>query len=319
MRSKLSNFIIRIIFFNTFIVIVFWKYIYEQEIVTYQYINLSELKKSFNSHDSLKELPCNISTESSVCFFKRRFCHPGFTGEFCTEKLENANPWYTHDCPNLKEHITFDENMPLSMLSSGKNCPNEKSFKGASKCAYLCFSHELTGVAQIPLSLWKIVQQNEFNEWKKKYLGTDDRGKEHIEGFGNYERLPQNLGKYLEIGCGPYTQTQFIINHTFESITLLDPGADNYIKHTAGCTYKDGALKGKKVDILSFGGEKLGDKKYKEAFDTIMAINVVEHIWDAFKFFNNIFNTLRPGGILIYHDRFYPFPSYGDKALGKSI
>jgi SAM-dependent methyltransferase len=227
-----------------------------------------------------------------------------------------ANPWYTDDCPNLNQAKTFDENMPTNMLSSGKNCPNDDTSKGASKCAYLCFSHEVTGVAQIPLSLWKIVQKNEFDVWKGSY-GSSDRGGEHIEGFGQYASLPDNLGNYLEIGCGPYTQTQFIINHQFKSITLLDPGANNYIKHTPGCTYKNGTLKGKKVDVLSFGGEKLEDEKYKEAFDTILAINVVEHVWDAFKFFNNIYNALKPGGIVIYHDRFYPYPSYGDRVLGK--
>lgn len=263
-----------------------------------------------------KEAFCS-NTDNSVCFFGRRFCHPGYTGELCNEKLKKANPWYTYDCPNLKEQKTFDENMPLGMISSGKKCPNEKNFTGASKCAYLCFSHEVTGVPQIPLSLWKIVQQNEFKFWKHR-IGSNDRGEEHIEGFRNYARLPQKLGKYIEIGCGPYTQTQFIINHEFESITLLDPGADNYIKHTSGCTYKNGTLKGKNVNVLSFGGEKLQDKMFKEAFDTIMAINVVEHIWDAFKFFNNIYDSLKPGGIIIYHDRFYPDPVYGDRVLGKS-
>jgi len=265
-----------------------------------------------------REVSCQSNTENSVCFFGRRFCYPGYTGEFCTEKLKVANPWYTHDCPNLNEQKTFDENMPMSMLSSGKNCPDEQSFKGVSKCAYLCFSSEVTGVAQIPLSLWKIVQKNEFDAWKGSY-GSNDRGGEHNEGFGQYSSLPENLGNYIEIGCGPYTQTQFIINHQFESITLLDPGASNYIKHVPGCTYRNGTLKGKKVDVLSFGGEKLEDKMYKEKFDTILAINVVEHVWDAFKFYNNIYNALKPGGILIYHDRFYPYPSYGDRVLGNKL
>ena len=267
---------------------------------------------NFEPKNSINDL-CNSDSENVVCFFGRRFCHPGYSGEFCTEKLQPANPWYTSDCPNLKEKRTFDVNFPLNMLSSGENCPNENKIKNLSKCAYLCFSHEITGVAQIPLNLWKLVQQNEFEVWKNSF-GSNDRGAEHIEGFGNYIKLPKYLGNYLEIGCGPYTQTQFIINHEFESITLLDPGAENYIKSTPGCTYKDGQLKGKKVNVYSFGAEKLDN--YKAKFDTLLSINVVEHVWDAFKFFNNIYNALKPGGILIYHDRFYPNPGYGDRVLG---
>jgi len=49
----------------------------------------------------------------SVCFIGKRFCHPGYTGELCDEKLVPANPWYTADCKNLKQDITFDIDMPL--------------------------------------------------------------------------------------------------------------------------------------------------------------------------------------------------------------
>lgn len=285
--------------------------------------HLSELSNSYTLRNELisnaiRKRPnsCNSSSDNAVCFFGRRFCQPGFTGEFCTEKLKVANPWYTDDCPNLDQPRTYDENMPKSLLSSGKNCPNEAGFKLASKCAYLCFSHEVTGVAQIPLNLWKEVQQNEFELWTKIVAYDNDRGNEHLQGFSNYSKLPETLGNYLEIGCGPYTQTQFIIDHQFESITLLDPGANNYILHVANCTYRDGTLRGKKVNVLSFGGEKLEDEKYKDAFDTILAVNVIEHVWDAYKFLNNIYNSLKQGGILIYHDRFYPTPGYGDGVLG---
>jgi hypothetical protein len=262
-----------------------------------------------------RSISCNKSVDNLVCFFGRRFCQPGFTGQFCTEKLEVANPWYTYDCPNLNQYLTYDENMPTEMLSSGKNCPNEKSFRRVSKCAYLCFSHEETGVAQIPFSLWKVFQNNEFVLWKKSVL-SDDRSSEHLQGFSNYTSLPRFLGNFIEIGCGPFTQTQFIINHQFESITLLDPGANDYILHVQNCQYRNGTLKGKKVNVLPFGGEKLEDEQYKDAFDTIMAINVIEHVWDAFKFFNNIHHALKQGGILIYHDRFFPTPGYGDGVLG---
>ena len=51
-------------------------------------------------------------------------------------------------------------------------------------------------------------------------------------------------------------------------------------------------------------------------FDTLLCINVIEHVWDAYEVLSNIYNALKKGGILIYHDRFYPFPGYGDRVLG---
>ena len=51
-------------------------------------------------------------------------------------------------------------------------------------------------------------------------------------------------------------------------------------------------------------------------FDSLLCINVIEHVWDAYEVLENIYNALKPGGILIYHDRFYPTPEYGDAVLG---
>jgi len=50
-------------------------------------------------------------------------------------------------------------------------------------------------------------------------------------------------------------------------------------------------------------------------FDTLLCINVIEHVWDAYEVLSNMYDALKPGGILIYHDRFYPFPQYGEKVL----
>lgn len=47
-----------------------------------------------------------------------------------------------------------------------------------------------------------------------------------------------------------------------------------------------------------------------------MSINVIEHVYDAFKFLDNLYNALKPGGIIIYHDRYYKTPPDGDGILG---
>jgi SAM-dependent methyltransferase len=128
------------------------------------------------------------------------------------------------------------------------------------------------------------------------------------------------LGNYIEIGCGPFTQTQFIVKQkTFTKISLLDPGIDSYITTVPKCSYKNGTLFEKEVRFLKYGNEKLMHDKDYGKFDTLMSINVIEHVWDAFQFLENIYHALKPGGIIIYHDRFYPTPMYGDKVLGHPI
>jgi hypothetical protein len=82
------------------------------------------------------------------------------------------------------------------------------------------------------------------------------------------------LGNFIEVGCGPFTQTQFLKKKNFEKISLLDPGIDYYLKNVPGCSYKDGKLFEKPVRLLSYGAEKLKEDKEFGNFDTLLCINV---------------------------------------------
>ena len=73
---------------------------------------------------------------------------------------------------------------------------------------------------------------------------------------------------------------------------------------------------GKSVRLLRYGAEKLINDENFGKFDTLLSINVIDHIWDAYQFLSNIYNALKPGGILIFHDRFSPNPKYLDSVLG---
>ncbi len=178
-------------------------------IIVYQYLNLVGTKNP--------EQDCHPN-KHSVCFIGKRFCHPGYTGEFCDDKLVPANPWYTADCKNLKQDITFDIDMPLETfftkdvgldlayisrdsfhllfielfrfrITEPVQC-SHKVLNGITECAYLCFSHPVSGVPQIPIAFWKRVQENEASVWKGWGVGSNDRGAEHLEGFMNYKDVP---------------------------------------------------------------------------------------------------------------------------------
>lgn len=54
-------------------------------------------------------------------------------------------------------------------------------------------------------------------------------------------------------------------------------------------------------------------------FDTVMVVNVIEHVQNAVEFIHGIHSSLKPGGLLIYHDRYFDTPESGDGALGRNI
>lgn len=192
--------------------------------------------KTQESMNRIELTNCTLKNSHSICFMNKLFCHPGYSGRSCSNKQIPPNPWYTDDCPNLKELITFNIDMPIEMISKGEKCKSKAIRNGLTECAYLCFSHPDVGVAQIPVALWKIFQQNEASVWKGS-TNRNDRGKEHLEGFDQYNSVPSNLGNFIEVGSGPFTQTQYLISRNFEKISLLDPGANNYIKtHLVVCT-----------------------------------------------------------------------------------
>jgi SAM-dependent methyltransferase len=67
------------------------------------------------------------------------------------------------------------------------------------------------------------------------------------------------------------------------------------------------------VVVRSEGGELLarGSDGLAKAldpsqqYDTVVSINVLEHVQDAFAYINGMYAVLKPGGYLIFHDRYY--------------
>lgn len=241
----------------------------------------------------------------SFCFLDMLVCHPGYTGDYCYSKLKPMNAWFYKNCPNLNKSTTYDPRMSTDVF-----------FK-FTEDFYLCFLHPDFGVPQIPIDLWKKLRESQYIlKQRNEYADT---GAEHLEGFDNYKSLPNFLGKYLEIGCGPYTQTQYIIDYNFETISLLDRSANNYMRKLSDCSYKNGSLFGKNLRVLSYGAEKLVNDTSFGKYDTIMSINGIEDAWDGYQYLTNIYKALKPGGTLILHEKFYPYPVYGDRIGDQKI
>ena len=198
-----------------------------------------------------------------------------------------------------------------------------------SPCAYLCYSHPLYGTPVIPKSLWVVAQTGERSVWKGA-MGNSDRSPEHIEGFAGYSKLPEQLGDVIEVGSGPWTQTRSMLytrpKSVVTSFTAVDPSANYYIENVPSCSYKTGRLakyyvyKGFHdfpVHVYNIGGEAL--KTHPLTYDTLVSMNVIEHVQDAFSFLESLHGLLKPGGILVWHERWWNTPLEGNSLLEGSM
>jgi SAM-dependent methyltransferase len=114
--------------------------------------------------------------------------------------------------------------------------------------------------------------------------------KEQFEGYGF---LPASLGNCIELGCGPYTNTRLILKGRKASrIVCSDPLSRSYITfrgrwlaeaHAAG-----------RVEIDDHAIEDLPFPQ--EDFDTVVMINVLDHVRDADTCMRKAIDLIRPGG-----------------------
>lgn len=165
-----------------------------------------------------------------------------------------------------------------------------------------------TGITKVDGQRWQTAQDVERYTWFKLCPDfSDDRSAEHLAAFGGYGAVPSHCGDVLEIGCGPFTQSRSVLSgRTLQSLTLLDPLLASYLSHPH-CTYKNGTLYGTPVNLFALPAEELPPEM---KLDTIICINVLEHVRDAGMVIQKAIRALRDGGILILgekcHDDYHP-------------
>ena len=157
-----------------------------------------------------------------------------------------------------------------------------------AQCKLLCFWQPELGIVQVPPSIWSFASDTEHSRWKV-FGGDQDRDAEHVEGFGGYKKVPRNLGKLIEIGAGPFSQTKTMLStlkdFDLESITFAEPNIFRYKTEVPRCTYKTGRLKGFEQYPLHLISKRVEELEFVETMDTVVQINVVEHVTNAVTFF----------------------------------
>jgi SAM-dependent methyltransferase len=274
-----------------------------------------------NTSHVFGDCACN---KHAFCFLGACYCHPGYdSSTHCTKKLPitKLNPWQSKGCLALKKEKTFYSNMSLENIGAefhrdGSLCP-----KYIKSCAYLCFSHITYGVAVVPRSLWLQAQQAEAALWKSigkiwKTSDANDRALEHWEAFDHFSCLSEStsLGEVIEVGAGPWTQIKGFLkvrpDFRITKLTIAEPLAHHYISEIHSCSYATVTKLNKwdkgthefPVRIMNVDGQGIS---YDKQYDTLISVNVLEHVQSAFDYLSRLFTILKPGGLLIFHDRYY--------------
>jgi len=126
--------------------------------------------------------------------------------------------------------------------------------------------------------------------------------------YGDVGAPGTNLGNFIEVGAGPWTQSLWMIQQRkfqVENYVIMEPGASSYMNTVETCVYRDGEVRGfeGRTLIINAGAERLD--VFDQAFDTLMMINVIEHVENGIRILRNINNALKPGGLLIFNDRWW--------------
>ncbi len=211
------------------------------------------------------------------CFLGKCFCVSGYEGDYCS--IRNNEPLPPPQDPATGECLVDND---------------------------MCHFSEKYGVTVVPYTRWLRAQTGEAAHWKSA-PDTEDGWEHHGKDFNHYQSLAHHdLGKFVEIGCGPFTQTYYVMkmipDATITRVTLVDPLIYKYLREVKSCNYQDGRLNGYPVTLISSQSEALD---FCEAYDTLLSVNVLEHVQNAFEHLELLYHAIRPNGTIIFHDRWW--------------
>jgi ubiquinone/menaquinone biosynthesis C-methylase UbiE len=136
---------------------------------------------------------------------------------------------------------------------------------------------------------WKYLKHGDF------YCG-DDHNYWWQKEFGDYDLLPREISRAIEVGCGPYSNIRLISSRrSIGEIVCADPLIRTYegFSHT----WISDAIRTGRVTPSECGGEAVN---FNDAsFDLSVCINVLDHVQDANVCLKELVRVTRPGGYIV--------------------
>tara|TARA_R100001509_G_scaffold140114_2_gene94844 strand:- start:7568 stop:8236 length:669 start_codon:yes stop_codon:yes gene_type:complete len=147
---------------------------------------------------------------------------------------------------------------------------------------------------------WLTAQETEFNVWGGYNVGDGDDWSEYWKThINNYDDIQgKHFENVIEVGCGPFGKnlSRVLELITYKNLYVLDPLLDKYTHK--GMSGISNMCKNLNIEKLSIPLEEYTEHKNK--MDLIICNNVLDHCYDSDKCFDNMYESLRSGGILIF-------------------
>ena len=142
---------------------------------------------------------------------------------------------------------------------------------------------------------WKIAQWFE-QRWWKRYL-ADKNPQDYLDWKKSYWKSliakldleHPNAKTILDAGCGP---AGIFIHLEGNQVTATDPlidGYENHLHHFNKSNYP----------WADFYKQTLEEINFKESFDLVYCLNVINHVKDIDRSYDNLFSAIKPGRSLI--------------------
>ena len=161
-------------------------------------------------------------------------------------------------------------------------------------------------VDTVSSEVWNNAQAHESAHWNGMKDG-DDWNNWWKEKFDNYSFLnnEKETNTVLEIGCGPWAKNlEFVlgaINNIPQNIILEDPLLQEYLNQGMSVTRYQNFNAGTTTRMISKPFEECDGQIIEPgSVDIALCNNVLDHVYDAAKIFDNIYNCLKVGGVFVF-------------------
>lgn len=154
---------------------------------------------------------------------------------------------------------------------------------------YLKIVYKFIKALRQPSHFWEMLISADF------YCG-DDWNYWWMKQFDNYQMLPKNIERSLEVGSGPYSNTRLISRLiSIKEVYCTDPLMDVY--ETFKNTWLSENNRTGKIKASKGKAEKIDFPD--NYFELVICNNVLDHVEDANQCLAELRRVLKPGGHLI--------------------
>lgn len=156
---------------------------------------------------------------------------------------------------------------------------------------------------------WVDAQKFEEKCWQDSWTLQDDWNTWWKKQFNDYELLEEKLPddiRAIEVGCGPFTNMRLIEsvlqykNNLY--LYLSDPLIQSYLKLPT-CWIKENSYAHKGLQenkTIALDNSQLENLKFEDNyFDLLVCINVLDHVENVDKCFDEIYRVLKKDGLFV--------------------